>query len=115
MVKADKYAFPSYDQDVQAKRESTTFLQDFLIAERFGMAGVKETFRTAFRNWKDNCKYLVELTVVLNKLCWYANERGKSELSWWYADRYYECKDWAFRDDTAFTKDELTFFYDVID
>lgn len=35
MVKADKDAFPSYDPEVQAKRESTTFLQDFMIAERF--------------------------------------------------------------------------------
>lgn len=111
----DKDAFPSLDREVQEKRVETTFLRDFTIAERLGTDMVKEAFDIAFRHMKGDCRYLVELTVVMNKLCWRAYERGDAELSRWYADRFYQCRDWAFRDGSAFTEDEQAFFIDVID
>lgn len=44
----------------------TTFWNDFTIADHFGLAGIQDTFNRAFEEWKDNCKYLTELTLVLN-------------------------------------------------
>lgn len=44
----------------------TTFWQDFSIADKFGPAAVKDTFKRAFAEWKDNYKYLTELVLVLN-------------------------------------------------
>lgn len=44
----------------------TTFYMDFSIADRFGIAAIKDTFQRAFEAWKDNYKYLTELVMVLN-------------------------------------------------
>lgn len=44
----------------------TTFWQDFSIADAFGIAAVVDTFKRAFKEWKDNYKYLTELVMVLN-------------------------------------------------
>ena len=30
------------------------FMQDFMIADRFGEAAVRDTYKRAFREWKDN-------------------------------------------------------------
>ena len=48
----------------------TTFLEDFSIADRFGLAAVLDTFNRAFREWKVDYKFLTELTLVLNHKIW---------------------------------------------
>lgn len=52
----------------------TTFWNDFTIADHFGLAGIQDTFNRAFEEWKDNCKYLTELTLVLNHKVWQHHE-----------------------------------------
>lgn len=47
----------------------TTFWSDFSIADAFGMEAVKDTFRRAFKGWKDNYIYLTELEIVMNWKC----------------------------------------------
>ena len=44
----------------------TTFYEEFSIADNFGASAVKDTYKRAFRNWKDDYKYLTELVMVLN-------------------------------------------------
>lgn len=44
----------------------TTFWSDFSIADRFGISAVKDTYKRAFDEWKDNYVYLTELVIVLN-------------------------------------------------
>lgn len=44
----------------------TTFYQDFSIADQFGTNAIKDTFNRAFKEWKDNYKYLTELVMALN-------------------------------------------------
>ena len=64
---ADRELFES--QVPCSERESTTFCQDFLIAERVGgINAIKNTFNRAFHGWKSNYKYLTELAMVLNHL-----------------------------------------------
>ena len=48
----------------------TTFWQDFSIADTFGVNAVKDTFSRAFAEWKNDCKYLTELVLVLNHKIW---------------------------------------------
>ena len=50
--------------------QKTTFFQDFSIAENFGISAVKDTYRRAFRAWKNDYEYLTELVMVLNWKIW---------------------------------------------
>ena len=74
----------------------TTFWDDFCIDEKFGgISGVKDTFRRAFKEWKDNYKYLTELVIVLNHRCWMLHNRGMNELSSVYLNLYEKAHDYA--------------------
>lgn len=48
----------------------TTFFNDFTIADVFGIEAVKDTYKRAFKEWKDNVEYITELTIVLNHKIW---------------------------------------------
>lgn len=71
----------------------TTFYEDFSIADRFGPAAVKDTYKRAFKHWKKDYKYLTELVMALNWKIWEHYENNKqlatiyNEL-WEQADRY---------------------------
>ena len=58
----------------------TTFWEDFSIADKYGIAGVKDTYRRAFNEWKDDYKFFTELTLVLNHKIWQHYE-GDRELA----------------------------------
>lgn len=44
----------------------STFWEEFSIAEEYGAEGIREHYNIVFEQWKDNLKYLTELTLVLN-------------------------------------------------
>ena len=44
----------------------STFYEDFSIADCFGEAAIRDTYRRAFREWKSDYKYLTELIMALN-------------------------------------------------
>ena len=67
---SDKELFECAFPEAQAERESTTFFSDFSIADRFGEAAVRDTYKRAFGGWKENVKYFVELVSVLNHKIW---------------------------------------------
>lgn len=48
----------------------TTFYLDFSIADKFGAAAIQDTYNRAFAEWKNNYKYLTELSMVLNWKIW---------------------------------------------
>lgn len=48
----------------------TTFWEDFSIADKYSIAGVKDTYKRAFSEWKDDYKFFTELTLVLNHKIW---------------------------------------------
>ena len=73
----------------------TTFWQDFSIADRFGTEAVKDTYRRAFSEWKDDVEYVTELVMVLNWKCWEHYEAGRMELSELYSELYYEADGWC--------------------
>ena len=55
----------------------TTFWEDFSIADKYGIVGVKDTYRRAFNEWKDDYKFFTELTLVLNHKIWQHYESNR--------------------------------------
>ena len=71
----------------------TTFWEDFSIADRFGKAAITDTYNRAFKEWKDNCKFLTELVLVLNHKIWQYYENNPDVASlynslWEKTDEY---------------------------
>ena len=72
---------------------TTTFWEDFTIADAFGIEAIKDTFNRAFNEWKTNYVYLTELVIVLNWKIWFWYEKNDefsklyNEL-WEKADAY---------------------------
>ena len=42
----------------------TTFWEDFSIADAFGEDAVKDTFKRAFEEWKDDYRYLTDILQI---------------------------------------------------
>lgn len=90
---------------------TTTFWDDFSIADRFGISAVKDTYNRAFNEWKGNYIYLTELVIVLNHKIWEWYQKDKR-----MAETYNEL--WESADEYACENlegDELSFFYQVTD
>ena len=76
-------------------KPQTTFWNDFSIAELMdGTAGVKDTYKRAFEEWKNDYKYLTELVLVLNWKAWQYNEK-RPELSELYTELYFQADEYA--------------------
>lgn len=89
----------------------TTFWEDFSIADKYGVAGVKDTYKRAFSEWKDDYKFFTELTLVLNHKIWQHYESNR-ELAALYdrlwlivtdatGDRWVKCEEFRFRGDAG--------------
>lgn len=89
----------------------TTFYEDFSIADNFGASAVKDTYKRAFRNWKDDYKYLTELVMVLNWKIFehYEDNRNFAKL---YDELWREASNWAIEN---LKDDELTYYFRTID
>ena len=90
----------------------TTFACDFDIADAFGVNAIRNTYKKAFNEWKDNYKYLTELVLVLNwKIGQYFGLKNQecacvyNEL-WMAADSYAE---------EHLRGEELAYFHRVTD
>lgn len=72
----------------------TTFWMDFSIADRFGIAAVKDTFKRAFKEWRTNVVYLTELVLVLNHKIW-QHHGINGTMSKVYYDIWNDTNTWA--------------------
>ena len=71
----------------------TTFFQDFSIADNFGINAIRDTYNRAFKEWKNDYKYLTELVMVLNWKIWQHYEKNEDVAKvyqelWEKADAY---------------------------
>lgn len=89
----------------------TTFYTDFSIADKFGIHAIIDTFKRAFKSWKDNYKYLTELVMVLN---WKIHEHYKSNerYSQLYNNLWIELSDYAVEN---LKDEELSYYYNITD
>ena len=91
---------------------STTFWQDFSIADAFGVKAIQDTFDRAFGEWKDDYLYITELVAVLNHKIWQHYHAGHEEVAqlydklWRQADTY-GCE--------HLKGEELAYYYKVLD
>lgn len=116
--------FPSYQESLNEWRVGTTFYGDFVVAQHYSekdssLYALEDTFKRAFGEWKNSIKYMVELCLVMNHLCWNTFSEGKMEISGWYSDRYYQIKSWIFGEDESgsqrFASEDLEKAFDVLD
>ena len=92
---------------------TTTFWQDFSIADCFGVASVRDTFNRAFKEWKSNYVYLTELVITLNLKIWQHYEKnGSCELSRLYNELWEKADNYACEN---LKGEELNFFYRITD
>ena len=94
---------------MEQERPTTTFHQDFAIAERFGESAVIDTFKRAFEEWKDDYRMFTELSIVLNHRLWGHCGKGNMDYArlydslWKRADYYAvnnyegEAAEWYYR------------------
>lgn len=98
-------------EELTGYKPITTFWSDFSVAENFGVEAVKDTFKRAFSEWKDNYKYLTELVMVLNHKIWQWYERN-GELGRVYNDLWEEADNYACE---TLQGEELNYFYVTLD
>lgn len=89
----------------------TTFWMDFSIADRFGIAAVRDTFKRAFQKWKGNTVYLTELVMVLNHKIWQHYERNE-RLAEVYNDLWEQASTYA---ETNLTGEDLDYYFRTTD
>lgn len=93
-------------------RPSTTFHMDFQIAERFGEAAIRDTFRRAHDGWKNSIEYYTELVMCLNHRLWMWYGHGNEPFSRLYDELYWKADAWV---QEHFTGDELAYYFEVTD
>ena len=100
-------------EDIYDREEgfSTTFRQDFSIADRFGINAIKDTYNRAFKYWKDDYRYLTDLVITLNHKIWEWYEKDE-EIARVYNDLWEKADNYAC---THLKGDELSYFYRVTD
>jgi hypothetical protein len=91
---------------------TTTFWEDFSIADRFGEAAIKDTFKRAFNEWKGNYIYLTELVIVLNHKIWQYYNLGNETYARLYNDLWEKADAYACNN---LKGDELRHFYQITD
>lgn len=71
----------------------TTFYEDLSIADAFGEASIKDTYKRVFEAWRRDYKYITEFVLALN---WKAFEHEQNDAYCkLYSDLYYEARGWA--------------------
>ena len=92
-------------------KQITTFYSDFSIADNFGINAIKDTYKRAFNEWKNNYKYLTELVMVLNWKIWEHYE-SNDEYAKVYNDLWEKADGYACDN---LKGDELAYFYRTTD
>lgn len=88
-----------------------TFWDDFLIAEEFGERAIRDTYKRAFDEWKNDYKYLAELVMVLNCKIW-KNHENHREIAKVYDELWQEADAYACDN---LKGDELLYFLEITD
>lgn len=106
------YEYYEFKEEIINKiRQLYTYWGDFSIADKYGIAGVKDTYKRAFNEWKDDYKFFTELTLVLNHKIWQHYESNR-ELAALYDRLWREADEYAMNN---FKGEELDYYYRVTD
>lgn len=108
----DRELFES--QVPSSERESTTFCRDFMTAELYGIAAIRDTFNRAFAGWKNCYKYLTELAMTLNHrlFFWHETAGENDDRTKLYRELWKRTDAWGYNN---LKGEELSFFLRVLD
>ena len=90
---------------------STTFWMDFTIADAFGIAAVKDTYKRAFEEWRNDYRYLTDLVMVLNHKIWQWYEKNDA-LARVYNELWDKTAEYAMDN---LKGEELSYYFEVTD
>lgn len=99
-------------QEMTGYEPQTTFFTDFSIADMFGLEAIKDTYARAFKYWKDDVKFVTELSMVLNWKGWQHHGEGNKKYSEWYFAKWEELHDWCL---SNLKGDDLTYYLRTTD
>lgn len=99
-------------EELTGYKPITTFWDDFSAGEMFGIEGVWDTFSRAFREWKDNYKYLTEMVMVLNHKMYLHYENQQSLKYAVYRELFLFAHDYALEN---LKDDELQYYLKTTD
>lgn len=91
---------------------TTTFMRDFDIADMFGENGIKDTFRRAFKEYKNDIIYMAELYVALNWHIWKHYEHKNNDKAKLYDELWRKVGNYV---DEHFKGEDLKTFYHITD
>lgn len=90
----------------------TTFNIDFMIAEEFGEWAVRETFKRAFNEWKNNVEMFTAFTMVLNHRLFDRYNLWNEDMAHLYDELWREADEYAV---TNFKGKDLDYYYKTTD
>ena len=93
----------------------TTFKKDFTIAESYGQEALRETYKRAFNEWKDNVEYLTELILVINHKSWDWYNKNNQPMSEFYANLYNEADAAAIHYLEENHPEDLHYYFNTLD
>lgn len=89
----------------------TRFWDDFWLAIPFGVSAIKHTYNKAFNEWKNDHEYLTELSLVLNHIAFWFDDKN-AVLCQVFADLWEQNHEYAL---THLKGDELKYYYRTTD
>lgn len=88
------------------------FMQDFQIADRFGEKAIRDTYKRAFNEWKDDVEYFTSLVLTLNHLIWFHYDRDDFDIAKTYDELWKKADSYGCE---HFKGDDLNYYYRTID
>ncbi|MFD0704333.1 hypothetical protein ACFQY8_01010 [Alloscardovia venturai] len=89
----------------------TTFWEEFSIADPFGSNAIRDTYKRALKEWKNDYKKMTELVMVLNNKIW-EHYHTSPQLARTYTELWHELDQWC---DSTFTNEQKTYYYTTTD
>lgn len=99
-------------EEITGYKPMTTYFSDFSIADAFGEYAIRDTYKRAMDEWKDDYKYLTEIVMVLNWKLWQHYEEGNEKYQDIYNELYEKARSYAL---SNLKDDELTYYYQTTD
>lgn len=90
---------------------TTTFWNDFSIAEKFGKDAIKDTFDKTFSSWKHDYRYLTNLVITLNYKSWDWAEKNE-DIAELYVSLYETASDYA---SANLKGEEMDYYFSITD
>lgn len=90
---------------------TTTFWNDFTIADAFGEKAIRDTFERAFGSWKHDYRYLTNLVLTLNYKSWDFAEVDE-DIAEVYVELYEKARSYA---EENLKGKEFQYYFDITD